>query len=60
MNLFRRAVVAALFLPLSVLSAQSRITSPLKEFGHDIGDDYFLANYQQLLKYWDKLDRVSD
>ena len=42
------------------LSAQRRITSPLQEFGHNIGDDYFLANYQQLLRYWQKLDRESD
>ena len=40
--------------------AQSRITSPKEEFGHEIGEDYYLANYQQLLKYWDKLDRQSD
>jgi hypothetical protein len=46
-------------LPLS-LPAQSRITSPLREFGHNIGDDYFLANYAQLVKYWDKLDRESN
>ena len=40
--------------------AQARITSPKQEFGHEIGEDYFLANYQQLLKYWDKLDRESN
>ena len=49
----------ALFMP-GVASAQRRITSPLQEFGHNIGDDYFLANYQQLMKYWQKLDRESD
>ncbi len=41
-------------------AAQKQITSPLKEFGHSIGEDYFLANYQQLLKYWERLDRESD
>jgi len=40
--------------------AQTRITTPKEEFGHEIGEDYFLANYQQLLKYWDKLDRQSN
>jgi hypothetical protein len=40
--------------------AQTRVTSPKEEFGHEIGEDYFLANYQQLLKYWDKLDRQSN
>lgn len=40
--------------------AQGKITSPLEEFGHNIGDDYFLANYEQLFRYWQKLDRESD
>jgi hypothetical protein len=48
-----------LFLP-GAASAQRRITSPLQEFGHNIGDDYRLVNYQQMLKYWQKLDRESD
>ncbi len=39
---------------------QARITSPLQEFGHNFGDDYFLANYQQIAAYWRKLDRESD
>ena len=36
------------------------ITSPKEEWGHNIGDDYFLANYQQLMAYWKKLDSQSD
>src|SRR5688572_693652 len=40
-------------------TAQSRITTPLQEFGHNIGDDYFLTNYAQLVRYWTKLDRES-
>src|SRR3954462_2562025 len=36
------------------------ITSPLAQFGHNIGDDYFLANYTQMVNYWRKLDRESD
>src|SRR3954467_12068943 len=36
------------------------ITSPLAQFGHNIGDDYFLANYAQMIDYWHKLDRESD
>src|SRR5882762_271153 len=40
--------------------AQTRITSPRAQFGHDIGDDYFLANYSQMIDYWRKLDRESD
>jgi hypothetical protein len=36
-----------------------RITSPKDEFGHNFGDDYFLANYQQLSAYWHKLAAES-
>src|SRR2546423_826851 len=39
---------------------RSTITSPLAQFGHNIGDDYFLANYSQMMDYWRKLDRESD
>lgn len=39
--------------------APPRITSPREEFGHDIGDDYFLVNYTRMIEYWQKLDRQS-
>ena len=41
-------------------SVDSRITTPKAEWGHNVGDDYFLANYQQLMAYWKKLDQESD
>lgn len=34
-----------------------RVTSPRQAFGHDIGDDYFLVNYTQMIDYWRRLDR---
>src|SRR2546423_10691146 len=40
--------------------AQRRITTPLQQFGHNIGDDYFLANYEQMIDYWQKLSRESN
>nr|MBA3969856.1 peptidase [Gemmatimonadota bacterium] len=40
--------------------AQTRVTTPREQFGHDIGADYVLPNYQQLLAYWKKLDGESD
>src|SRR5206468_4049997 len=54
----------ALSIALSVaaatpLLAQRGITTPLAQFGHNVGDDYFLANYTQMLDYWRKLDRES-
>src|ERR1051326_1296584 len=51
--------ILVLAFPLS-LSAQQHITSPREQFGHNIGDDYFLANYDQLTKYWQKLGKESD
>ena len=42
------------------LVAQGRISSPQEEFGHNFGDDYFLANYRQLSAYWRKLDAQSE
>ena len=31
----------------------------MQEWGHNVGDDYFLANYQQLMAYWRKLEKES-
>jgi hypothetical protein len=36
------------------------ITTPKEAFGFQIGDDYCLANYQQLKAYWEQLERQSD
>ena len=36
------------------------ITSPKEQFGANVGDDYFLANYTQIEAYWKRLDRESD
>src|SRR4051794_12091171 len=49
-------VVAA----ISTASAQTHITTPKEEFGHNFGDDYFLANYKQISGYWQKLARQSN
>jgi len=40
-------------------SQPSTVTSPTKAWGHDIGDDYFLADYQQLIGYWHTLEKES-
>src|SRR5262245_30633897 len=54
--------VSALALATLVMpsSAQRAITTPSEEFGHNFGDDYFLANYKQIAAYWQKLDAQSD
>ena len=48
--------------PLPVANAQTepRFTTPMQEFGHNFGDDYFLASYKQISAYWQKLARESD
>ncbi|MCH7824537.1 MAG: peptidase [Acidobacteria bacterium] len=51
-------IVAPIAAPAA--TAQERVTTPLQEFGNSIGDDYFLANYQQLVAYWQKLEQESD
>src|SRR5688572_29953338 len=62
--MLRRALLLALFclttatVPLA--QQAGRITTPLEEFGHNFGDDYFLANYKQIATYWRKLDQQSD
>src|ERR1044071_3770697 len=60
MRLLRSVLIAMLAFIASDLQAQSRITTPVEQFGHAIGDDYFLANYTQLVDYWKKLDQESD
>ena len=62
-----RALALALLLVVSGsrwASTQSQvaavITSPKEQFGANVGDDYFLANYAQIEAYWKKLDRESD
>lgn len=40
--------------------AFAHITSPKEQFGSNIGDDYFLANYKQLTEYWAKLEKESN
>ncbi|HYR06237.1 MAG TPA: hypothetical protein VEQ60_00620, partial [Longimicrobium sp.] len=59
----RRAPALALALALFAAgsaSAQQRLTSPEQQFGHPIGADYVLPNYQDLVAWWQKLDGESD
>ena len=57
-RLFVAVAFSAIF--TSALAAQNRVTTPREQFGHDIGADYVLPNYQQLSEYWRKLDAESD
>ncbi len=41
-------------------AAQVRVTTPKAFLGANVGDDYFLATYSQMLAYWQKIDAESD
>jgi hypothetical protein len=57
-------LIRVLILPLlfiaGVAQAQGRVTSPKEFFGQNIGDDYWLATYDQFVDYWRKLDAESE
>lgn len=40
-------------------TAQQQTTSPNDQFGINIGDDYHLITYSQLVEYWQKLEEES-
>ncbi|TAJ71388.1 MAG: peptidase [Phenylobacterium sp.] len=52
------ALCALLAAPLA--QAAAPVTSPKEALGHDIGDDYFLANYTQLEAYFKTVAGQSD
>jgi len=59
-GLLRRLPAALVFCALAFpLRGQPGVTSPRQHFGFAIGDDYKLANYTQLVSYWQKLARES-
>src|SRR5690242_2823429 len=62
---WRAAVLPMVFavtltLPARPTLEQGHITSPKEQFGHNIGDDYWLATYDQFIDYWKKLDAESN
>jgi hypothetical protein len=52
--------ILAILVSLAPTLAQAPITTPRAQFGSNIGDDYFLANYSQMIAYWKTLDSESD
>ena len=58
MRLASTVIVVALTVTLG--SGQQALTSPVQQFGFNLGDDYQLANYTQIADYWRKLDAQSD
>jgi hypothetical protein len=54
------SLMAPLALTQQTGAVRSGITTPKEAFGFNIGDDYHLANYVQLEKYWKQLAGESD
>jgi hypothetical protein len=54
------ALALGLLASAGTAGAQQRLTTPEQQFGHAIGADYVLPNYQALVAYWQKLDAESD
>src|SRR5215467_12563123 len=59
-----RPVLTGLLLTFSIhaatFKAQTKVTSQKEQFGHEIGEDYFLANYTQYEAYIKKLAQESN
>ncbi len=53
-------IVALVVASPALLAQAPKVTTPKEQFGYNIGDDYFLATYTQLVAYWQKLDKESD
>ena len=61
-NRFLRPAVATALAGVlaSPAAAQDRVTSPEEQFGHEIGADYMLFNYEALHEYFIRLAGESD
>ena len=61
MKILRHTVLAIALVAAASAApfAQGTVTTPKQQFGHDIGADYVLPNYTQLMEYWRKLEKES-
>lgn len=62
-SLFKKCITAwaaAVLLLSSAGLADQTVTTPKQQFGFNLGDDYHLANYRQLVEYWQKLAQESE
>ncbi len=60
-RLFRAAMTLVSGMTLAgPAMGQNRVTTPVEQFGFEIGADYQLINYQQLHEYWITLAGESD
>lgn len=60
-KLGNRLLVSVALVMLSALASCGRkIPTPTERFGHEIGADYVLLSYDQMVDYWKVLDEASD
>ena len=57
---FLLAAIGAVMVSPLAAAAQDRVTPPVDFFGHEIGADYMLFNYERLHEYWVRLADESD
>lgn len=55
-----RSVLLSLIFVMIAATAYSQVPSPSDVYGFEVGADYKLANYDQMLEYYDRLDAASD
>lgn len=48
-----------LFILAYPVNCQNKITTPKEHLGFNVGDDYCLINYTQLVDYWKKLEKET-
>lgn len=46
--------------PAVAQQAPGKVTTPKEFFGFDMGEDYCLANYKQMVDYWKKIEGQTD
>lgn len=59
LNCARAVALGGALLFVSQLPLSAKVTSPKEFLGFEIGEDYHLADYQQLSAYWTKLAKDS-
>jgi hypothetical protein len=55
-----RALIAASALGLSAPALAQSVPTPKAVLGHDVGEDYYLANYEDSVRYFQALAKASD
>ena len=56
----KHTMTMLLLVAASTAAGQGTITTPPKIGEYTVGDDYYLANYTQLLDYWNKVAKETD